>query len=144
MGGAGEEAEEGDDADEGRMQWRGGVGAGWAPPAPAPQIAQQMVAAGVNRGFRGVNWDLAEANVKSYKVHEMEMRRAPNRILLLKDYILEGWGDPLTNGHGHEVIKKDGLDCVRILGKMEWAESEVTKQGVQQERGSNPCAPPRT
>ena len=56
-------------------------------------------------------------------------KQNPNRIILLKDYIDE-FGDPESNGHGHERVTRNGLTCIRVPGKMEWLEQNVEKMGV--------------
>ena len=63
----------------------------------------------------------------------MVTKQLPNRIVLLKNYIDE-FGDPDTNGHGHERCMKNGQVCIRIPGKMEWLEESRETMGVSRKQ----------
>ena len=95
-----------------------------------------MIKLGKARDFRGMNWDAAESKVTSYKKREVQTQRAPNRIVLLRNYGKEFKGTPAENGH--EEIEVEGEEAVRIPGAMEWAESNVVTQGLKQDGPAEP------
>ncbi len=57
------------------------------------------------------------------------------RIVPYLEYVA-AYGDPATNGKGHERIVHEGEDCVRFSGPKEWTERVIKRTGVRKERGS--------
>ncbi len=84
--------------------------------AAAIFVARGETRNSANTNLGRVNWDEIRQTVDTFTRTEVIMARAPNRIVLLSDYIQTD-GHPDTNGKGHAIITHQGYQCVRIPGQ---------------------------
>jgi hypothetical protein len=83
-----------------------------------------------HRGLH-VLWDCVHQIVQTVAASFVTTSESADKIVIMSDYILDGNGDPLTNGLGHKIILHEGFECVEIPARKEWSRTRGKEQRTE-------------